>query len=222
VEPVDDFRATNPPANEALLDWLARDLTQHGFDLKHLMRAIIRSQTYQRSSQPRTGSEGDTKYYSHFPFKRLGAEQLLDALAAATGVPEKFDAYPAGTRAAQLPDTSVPSYFMDLFGRPARQTTCECERVEEPTVAQVLHLMNNAGINEKLSAKNGRVAALIAQDLPPRRLVDELYLAALSRFPTPPESRTGIQSLTAAPDPQKAAEDLLWALLNSREFLFSH
>jgi hypothetical protein len=179
VEPVDDFRATNPPANEALLDWLARDLAEQGYDLKHLMRAILRSQTYQRSSQPRPGSERDTKYYSHYPFKRLSAEQLLDALAAATGVAEKFAAYPAGTRASQLPDTSVPSYLLDLFGRPARQTTCECERADEPTVAQVLHLMNNAGINEKLSAKNGRVAALIASNLPPRRLVDDLYLRPL-------------------------------------------
>jgi hypothetical protein len=222
VEPVDDLRATNPPSNEALFDWLAQDLAQHGFDLKHLMREIMRSQAYQRSSQPARGNERDTRYYSHFPFKRLGAEQLLDALTTTTGVAEKFNGLPLGTRAAQLPDSSVPSYFLELFGRPARQITCECERTSDPTVAQVLHLMNNAGINEKLASKSGRVATLLASGLPVRRLVDELYLASLARFPTPEESRIGFVSIATAPDRQRASEDLLWALLNSKEFLFNH
>ncbi|HLB77460.1 MAG TPA: DUF1549 and DUF1553 domain-containing protein, partial [Candidatus Dormibacteraeota bacterium] len=142
VEPVDDLRATNPPSNEALFDWLARDFVQHGCDVKYLIRTIMRSQTYQRSSQPRQGSERDSRYYSHFPFKRLGAEQLLDAITACTGVPEKFSGYPLGTSAAQLPDTNVASYFLDVFGRPARQITCECERTGDLTVAQMLHLMN--------------------------------------------------------------------------------
>jgi hypothetical protein len=222
VDPVDDLRATNPPSNEALFDWLAQDFVQHGFDVKELIRTITRSQTYQLSSQPARGNERDTRYYSHFPFKRLGAEQLLDALTAATGVPEKFGGFPLGTRADQLPDSTVPSYFLDVFGRPARQITCECERTSEPTVAQVLHLMNSAGMNEKIAAKNGRVAALLAASLPPRRIVDELYLASLSRFPTLEESRVAIQALAAAPERGQAAQDLLWALLNSKEFVFNH
>jgi hypothetical protein len=222
VEPVDDLRATNPPSNPALLDWLAQEFVSHGCDLKHLMRTIMHSQTYQLSAQPARGSERDTKYYSHYPFKRLGAEQLLDTLSAATGVPEKFSGFPLGTRAAQLPDAAVPSYALDLFGRPARQIACECERDSSPTVAQVLHLMNNAGINERIAAKSGRVATLLAAGLPDRRIVDDLYLAALSRFPIPEESRSALQSLAASKDRQRTAEDLLWALLNTKEFLFNH
>ncbi len=196
VEPVDDLRVTNPPSNEALLDCLAQDFIRHGYDLKYLMRAIMRSQTYQRSSEPTPGNARDTRYYAHFPFKRLGAEQL--------------------------PDTGVPSYFLDLFGRPARNIPCECERSDEPNLGQVLHLMNSAGINARLSDKSGRVAALIESKLPDRRVVEELYLASLARFPTPEESRKAVHILAAAKDRQRGAEDLLWALLNSKEFLFNH
>ena len=222
VEPVDDLRATNPPSNEALFDYLAGDLVKHHFDLKYLMRSIMRSQTYQLSSRSTKANERDVRYFSHYPFKRLGAEQLLDALGECTGVPEKFEGFPTGTRAAQLPDTGVPSYFLDVFGRPARQITCECERTSEPNVAQVLHLMNSAGVNDKLSAKTGRVAQLVDAKLPVRQMVDELYLDSVSRFPTREESRTAIKAIEASPERQKASEDLLWALLNSKEFLFNH
>ena len=135
---------------------------------------------------------------------------------------EKFDSLPMGTRAAQLPDTAVNSYFLDVFGRPARRIACECERTSDLTIAQVLHLMNNAGINEKIASPKGRVATMLAAKLPPARVVDELYLASLSRFPTVEESRTALKLLAAAPEQQRAAEDLLWALLNSKEFLFNH
>jgi hypothetical protein len=222
VEPVDDLRATNPPSNAALFDWLAKDFVQHGYDLKHLIRTITQSQTYQRSARPTAANVRDTRYYSHYPFKRLGAEQLLDALVAATGVPEKFEGVPLGTRAEQLPDPNVSSYFLDVFGRPARQITCECERSEEASLAQVLHLMNSAGMNDRLTSKRGRVAALLATDRSPRQIVDELYLATVSRFPSPEESRAGIQTLTDAQERQRASEDLLWALMNTREFLFNH
>lgn len=222
VEPVDDMRVTNPPSNEALLDWLAQDFVQHGYDLKYLIRSIMLSETYQRSAEPAHGNERDTRYYSHYPFKRLGAEQLMDAIASATGVPEKFNGYPAGMRAVQLPDTAVPSYFLELFGRPARNTTCECERSDEPNLGQVLHLMNNASINAKLSAKNGRVASLIEAKLPDARVVEELYLASVSRFPTPQEKHQAVQLLARAKNRQQAAEDVLWALMNSKEFVFNH
>jgi hypothetical protein len=222
VEPVDDLRATNPPTNEALFDWLAEDFARGGFDLKHLMRAILLSETYQRASQTTANNARDDRYYSHYPFKRLSAEQLLDAIAAATGVPEKFDGFPLGTRAAQLPDSGVPSYFLELFGRPARQIACECERVSEPNVAQVLHLMNNAGLNGRIASDQGRVARLMAADRPPAALADELYLAALSRFPSPEEQRVAVAALTASKERRRTAEDLLWALVNSKEFLFNH
>lgn len=222
VEPVDDLRATNPPSNEALFDYLADDLVKHKFDLKYLMRSIMRSQTYQLSSRSTPANERDTRYYSHYAFKRLGAEQLLDALGECTGVPEKFDGFPSGTRAAQLPDSGVPSYFLDVFGRPARQITCECERTSEPNVAQVLHLMNSAGVNDKLASKNGRVAQLVDAKLPARQVVDMLYLSSVSRYPSLAESRTAIKAIESSKEPQKATEDLLWALLNSKEFLFNH
>ena len=222
VEPVDDLRATNPPSNEALFDWLAGEFVRSGFDVKHLMRLICRSETYQRSSRPTANNARDDRYYSHFPFKRLDAEPLMDAIAAATGVPEKFAGFPLGTHAAQLPDFGVPSYFLELFGRPARQIACECERVSEPNVAQVLHLMNNADLNQHIAADTGRVARLIAADLPPASVADALYLAALSRFPTPEERKVSVVALTGTAERRHNAEDLLWALLNSKEFLFNH
>lgn len=233
VEPVDDMRVTNPPSNEALLDFLARDFVNHGYDLKHLMRSIMRSQTYQRSAEPTGNNARDTKYHSRYAFKRLSAETLLDALAQATGVSEKFSGYPMGTRAAQLPDTTVPSYFLELFGRPARNLTCACERVDEPNLGQVLHLMNNAGLNARLSSNTGRVASLLAAKLPDQKVVEELYLASVSRLPTPEETRQGVRALRAwskpkswwlppLPKRRQAAEDILWALLNSKEFVFNH
>ena len=222
VEPVDDLRATNPPSNEALFDWLAQDFAAHNFDLKYLMRSIMLSQTYQRSAEPTKGNDLDTKYYSHYPFKRLGAEQLMDAISTATGVPEKFGNYPKGMRAAELPDTGVESYFLDLFGRPARQVTCECERQDAPNVGQVLHLMNSKDVNDRITAKTGRVAQLLEAKAPFPKLMEELYLTAFSRFPTAEESTQGVQTLTVAKDKQKAGEDLLWVLLNSKEFIFSH
>jgi mono/diheme cytochrome c family protein len=222
VEPVDDLRVTNPPSNPALLDWLAADFTRHGYDLKYLMRAILRSQTYQRAAEPKGNNAPDTRFYSHYAFKRLGAEQLLDALASATGVSEKFAGYPSGIRAAALPDTDVPSYFLDLFGRPARKVTCECERIDAPSLGQVLHFMNGKDIADRLTSKTGRVAQLLAAKRTDAEIVEELYLATLSRFPTAAEKRSALKVFTPGADRQKAGEDLLWALLNSKEFLFNH
>ena len=224
VEPVDDLRITNPPSNAALYDWLAQDLARHHYDLKYLMRCILRSQTYQRSPEPTRNNARDSRFYSHFNFKRLGAEQMLDAIADATGIYDKFDNLPMGTRACELPDTSVASYFLDLFGRPARNVTCECERSEAPNLGQILHLMNDSGINGRLSAKTGKIAKLIEAKTGDAKLIEELYVSALSRFPTSDESRRAVQILTALSPAgrQKAAEDILWALLNSKEFVFNH
>ncbi len=222
VEPVDDLRVTNPPSNSALFDWLAADLSSHHFDLKYLMRSILISQAYQREARSVHGNERDTKYYSHFLFKRLGAEQLQDALTEATGVPEKFAGFPAGIRAEQLPDSSAPSYFLDLFGRPARLSSCACERQDAPNIGQVLHLMNDSGINTRISAPTGRVAALVKTKMPDHQLVEEIYLGTLSRYPTAEESRRSVQVLASAKNRSAAGEDILWALLNSKEFMFNH
>lgn len=222
VEPVDDIRVTNPPSNEPLLNHLAQDFSSHGFDLQYLMKSILRSEAYQRSVEPANGNERDTKYYSHYYFKRLSAEQLEDALASATGVAEKFAGYPQGLHAAQLMDAAVPSYFLDLFGRPARNITCECERNDEPNLGQVLHLMNNKGINERVSSKNGRVAALTASKKTDREIINELYLASISRHPSPDEFKKTLAAFARAKTRQMAGEDLLWVLANSKEFLFNH
>lgn len=222
VEPVDDLRVTNPPSNTELFAWLARDLVEHRFDLKHLMRMILLSRTYQRAAEPTRANQRDTRYYSHYLFKRLSAEQLMDALTAVTGIPEKFAGFPAGTRAAQLPDAGSPSYLLELFGRPARQTACACERRDEPNVGQVLHLINNAAISARIGAKTGRLAALLDAKTPDARLIEELYLAAVTRWPTPSEKRTALNLLVGAKDRRQAAEDLLWALINTKEFCFNH
>lgn len=222
VEPVDDLRATNPPSNEPLFDFLARDFAAHGFDIKHLIRTIMRSEAYGRSPIPTKTNAADPKFFSHYTFKRLGAETLLDALASATGTTDKFDGYPTGTRAAQLPDPTVNSYFLDLFGRPARNSACECERSDQPNMGQILHLMNNAGLNARLGAKEGRIGKLLAAKTELSLLIEELYLGAYSRFPSPAEKKLALAKLTAAKDKPAATEDVLWALLNSPEFLFNH
>ena len=222
VEPVDDLRVSNPPSNDALLDFLAQDFVRHGYDLKYLMRSIMLTQSYQRSAIPTKKNVQDTKYYSHYAFKRLGAEQLMEAVTSATGVPEKFAGYPNGTRATQLPDPAVPSYFLELFGRPARNIACECERSDEPNLGQILHLMNNASINGRILSKEGRVAQLFTAKTPTPKVVEEIYLSALARYPNAEELKKTTQAIDKSKTPQIMAEDLLWALMNSKEFLFNH
>ncbi len=222
VEPVDDMRATNPASNEPLLSGLAKQFGENGFNLKWLIREITSSSVYQRSSTTSPGNEADTKFYSHAFFKRLGAEQLMDAIASVTGAPEKFAGYPSGTRATQLLDSATPSYFLDLFGKPARNVTCECERTDDPSLGQVLHLMNNAGLNGRIASKTGRVATLMESKTPTDKLVEDLYLSAYSRMPNVSERKIAVDSIEASKDKQKGAEDLLWAMMNSKEFVFNH
>ena len=149
IEPVDDLRATNPATNDELPDELVKDFTAHNFDINHMIRTIMQSATYQASSEPLKENAGDDKYGSHYLIKRLPAEVLLDAYSQVTQEPEKFDGYPAGTRALQLPDTAVKSYFLDAFGRPARQQTRESERTSVPTITQALHIINGDTLNNK-------------------------------------------------------------------------
>ncbi|HEV3116231.1 MAG TPA: DUF1553 domain-containing protein, partial [Gemmataceae bacterium] len=224
VEPLDDMRATNPASNPELLDALAKDFAEHHFDLKHLMRTIMNSHGYQLSSTATPGNEADAKnvFFTHYTVKRLTAEQLADALDAVTQTREKYQGLPLGTRAAQLPDTTVRSFFLDVFGRPPRQVTCECERGTQPNIAQALHLLNGDVLTRKMSAKDGRLEKLLQAKTPLPQIVDELYLATLSRPPRPDELKKAQDWLAAAPSPKEGAQDLLWGLLNSREFLFNH
>lgn len=235
VERVDDFRVTNPSSNDALLDAAAAYLARQDFNLKALMRVILRSEAYQRSSTPAPGNAADTRFYSRYLPRRLMAEVALDAISQATGTPTDFTAdarqgqrpdqsFPAGFRALQLPDSFVRNEFLKSFGRPDRLQTCECERSSEPSVAQVLHLSNGDTLNQKLSAPTNRITALLQQPWDPSRLLDEAFLATLGRPPRPAERDPFLGKLNNLPSSEHraAAEDLFWALLTSKEFLFNH
>lgn len=222
VEPVDDFRMTNPPSNPALLNALAADFVAHDFDVKHLLRTIAASRTYQLSSEPNETNADDSRNHSRAPLKRVGAEVLYDAVCSATGVPEKFEGVPAGTRAIQLWDSQVKHDFLRLFGRPVRATTCTCERSVEPSVGQVLHVLNSPAIQAKLSHVGGRLARLEQRVEDDGALVEELYLTFLTRMPTDDE-RTALVAFLAENSSRRrtAVEDIAWSLLNSVEFAFT-
>ncbi|MDB6126012.1 MAG: hypothetical protein JWQ71_5005 [Pedosphaera sp.] len=224
VENVDDLRVTNPASNEKLFSAAAKYLADQKFDLKALMRAILQSETYQRTSTALPENMDDSRFYSHYFPRRLMAEVLLDTLSEATGTPTDFKGYPKGWRALQLPDSNVDSYFLKSFGRPDREKTCECERTAEPNVTQVLHLANGDTINKKLEAKDNLIAKWLSNKMSPDKIVEEAYLTALARFPTPVEKQKILAMLnTAGEKEQRAAlEDLYWALLSSKEFLFNH
>ena len=236
VEKVDDLRITNPASNEKLLSAAAKSLADQKFDLKALMRAILQSETYQRSSESLPENAADTRFYSRYYPRRLMAEVLLDAYSQVTGVPTEFrtdlrnqnrglgDQYPAGLRALQLPDTRVFSYFLTTFGRPDRQKTCECERAAEPSMAQALHIANGDTLNQKLAAKDNVIDKLLAAKMPPGKIIEEACLATLSRPPGAGEKAKFLEALKNASDPDRRllVEDVYWALLSSREFLFNH
>ena len=198
VERVDDLRLTNPPSNEPLMTGLADFLAKNKYDLKKLMRLILTSATYQRSSEALPGNKNDRRFYSRYYPRRMQAEVLLDALSQASGKPTKFKDKPDGTRALQLPDASVDSYFLKTFGRPERIITCECERSAEPSMVQVLHIMNGGTLNNKLSAADNRLSQLLAAKTPSNKLVDEAYLTALSRYPTAVEKKSILAILADA------------------------
>jgi hypothetical protein len=219
VESEDDLRSTNPPTNGPLLTLLSRHLVESKFDLKALMRLIIQSRTYQLAGAVTGQNDDDNQNYTHHYVRRLSAEVLLDAISDATGSPEEFPGLPHGTRAMELWDNRMPSYFLEIFGRPERTTPCECGRVTEPTISQALHLMNAPEIEAKIAASHGRVANLLSRETDNARVVEELCLAALGRLPN--ESEISIaKKLFADSERQQAAEDFLWTLLNSYDFLF--
>ncbi|MEX2113079.1 MAG: DUF1549 domain-containing protein [Pirellulales bacterium] len=224
VEAVDDLRLTNPPSNAELFAAATDYLVEHDFDLKALMRVILQSATYARSSQPLEANMEDTRFYSRYYPRRMMAEVLLDALSQASGANTAFNDYAAGTRAIQLPDVSVDSYFLKTFGRPVRGITCECERTAQPSMVQVLHISNGDTVNQKLTAKGNRIEQMLAANVANAQIIEEAYLAALSRFPTGAErARLATALDEVSPDERREAiEDLLWSILSSKEFLFNH
>jgi hypothetical protein len=222
VEPVDDLRASNPPSNPELWQALNREFVTHKFDLKHLMRVILNSRTYQLSAATRPGNEPDARFYSHFYVRRLPAEVLLDALCQSTGVPDAFPGYPAGLRALQLPDPAPKSYFLALFGKSERVTACACERNGEVTMPQLLHLENGDSVVRKVGSPQGRLASWLKARRPDADLIDDLFLTTLSRPPAAAERDAILQSLRKAENRDEFYRDLFWALLNTKEFAFNH
>jgi len=240
VEKVDDMRVSNPPSNECLLAAAAAYLVQNKYDLQALMKAILQSNAYGRSSRPLAGNRGDRRFYSRYYPRRMMAEVLHDAIVQVSLIPTRFDSiafpgadrqstdfYPLGTRAIQLYDSAVENYFLQTFGRNPRRIVCECERSDEPTMVQVLHLSNGSTLNEKLHAPGSRVhrlRALRQQGMSDSGLIDEVYLVCLSRYPTAAE-RERLLALLPPPgrsDEQEVLEDLFWGVMSSREFLFNH
>jgi len=237
VESVDDLRMTNPASNEKLLSEAAGFLAKNRFNLKLLMREILRSETYQRSSVALAENKDDTRFYARYYPRRLMAEVILDAVSQVTAVPTPFrmdkrnanrglgDSYPMGYRALQLPDSNTASYFLTSFGRPDRVQTCDCERTNEPSMAQALHLANGDTLNQKLSGKDNRLAKLLASGKPDAQLIDEAYWITLSRPPTETEKTRMVAVLAEAKAPadkRTALEDAFWSLMSAREFLFNH
>lgn len=223
VEPVDDVRATNPPSNPELLDALARYLVENKYDVRKLIMIIASSRVYQTTVTPNATNEKDERNFSRAYFKRPDAEVLLDMICQSLGVPEKFNGSPGITRAAQLWDSKARHEFLKLFGRPNRLTACECERTREPSVSQVLNLLNSNEIQAKLTHEGGTVARLVRTQNDDAKLMEELYLTFFSRLPTADEKDVGVKHLKKYPNNRRAAaEDLAWALMNSTEFLFNH
>jgi hypothetical protein len=227
VHPFDDLRYTNPSSNEPLLDAITADFIAGGYDLRALMRSVMLSAAYQRSAESTPGNEKDDRFYSRYLSRRLPAEVILDAFSQVTGVPEDFGGYPRGTRALQLRDTRVNSYFLDVFGRPERVLTSSAERMQDPTLPQALHTINGDTLNTKLRADDGRLAAMVAEGKSNSEVLDELYWSALSRAPTERERAAIMAAVGREPsaDPdarRRALEDLAWAILTSTEFLFTH
>jgi hypothetical protein len=223
VEPVDDVRSTNPPINPALLDALTNDFVEQRFDLRRLMRRIVTSATYQRSSIPTATNRHDEQNFSRAIPRRVPAEALLDSLVQATGVAENFGGAPGGFRAAQLPDAAVDNQFLNLFGKPQRMEACECERDNSSNMLQALHFMNGASILARVQNPAGRPAQLLGQKLPDDKLVTELYLWSLARNPSEKELKLGLEFFKSYGKRQsEAAQDLMWALLNSKDFQLVH
>jgi len=228
VEPNDDFRQSNPAANAPLLDALARDLADHHFDLKHLIRTIMHSRTYQLSALPNATNAEDETNFARAVVRSLPAEPLLDAVAQVTGVPIAFEGYPVGLRATQLPGMPVAHRkqslgagfkFLRTFGKPERLLNCDCERNDNTTTAQALQFLTGSLVNDAVSAPDNRLGQLLSAGKSDRDILEELYLASLCRLPADAERTALLARVAHAPDRRAALEDVLWGLLNAKEFL---
>ncbi len=222
VEPVDDFRDSNPPSNAPLLDALSAEFVKNGFSRKWAVKTIMKSRTYQLSSRKNNFNGNDEIYFSHANTRLLSAEQLLDAICAVTNVPEKFPGAPVGMRAVELTEPPADHYFLKIFGQPQREMACQCERSNESNLSQALQMINGPVVHDKLRDAAGRIAQMVAANRPDDEIINVLYLAALCRQPVAAELDAAKKHIAANSDRRLAMEDIGWALLNSKEFLFQH
>jgi hypothetical protein len=222
VEPVDDFRDSNPPSNVKLLDELARQFVAHGYSAKWVMRTIMQSRTYQLSARKNDFNKDDEIYFSHANTRMLTAEQLLDAICSVTNVPERFTGLPVGTRAVELPDPPTDNYFLKIFGQPQREMACQCERSTDSNLSQALQMINGPVVHNKLRDDLGRIPQMIKAGKKDEEIVASLYLVALSRQPAAEEMAASKAHIARSSDRRQALEDVGWAILNCKEFLFQH
>lgn len=220
VEPIDDLRSTNPPTNPALMDALVKHFVESKFNVKTLMRTIMTSRLYQLDSQPTAANAGDSKFYSHYYVKRLKAEPLADAIDRVTGTQTKYRSMPLGTRAIELPDAEYPDYFLNTFAKPRRASVCECERSPDENLSQALHTLNGDILAGKIADGNGAVAKLLKEGKSHEEIVQQLYLLTLCRTPSAEELAESVVFLDESPSAAECYQDLLWALVNSKQFLF--
>lgn len=223
VEPFDDFRDTNPPANAPLLDALAEDFVRNGFDRRHVLRTILNSRTYQAQSTRNAFNKDDRKYFSHYQPRMLSAEQLLDAIGEVTGLPERIGGLPVDMKCTQLPAPELAKIdFLKVFGQPERQSACECERTDDTSLEGALQLYNGKLLHDRLRNGNNRFRRAMTEGKDDAAVVREFYLAALCRPPSAKELQLSLTHLSAAKDRNAAMEDIAWAILNKTEFLFQH
>ncbi len=221
VEPVDDFRVSNPPSNPELLEALGERFTKSKYDLKQLVRDICNSRTYQRSTERNSSNEQDEKNFAHANLRRIKAENLLDCISQVTETKDKFAGLPLGARAVQIADGGSTTYFLTTFGRATRETVCSCEVKMEPTLSQALHLLNGDTVNAKIQ-QGGVVKKLLAEKKYPEERIVDLYIRCFSRMPTKDELVKLVPLLAPGANQEQSLQDVFWALLNSREFLFNH
>ena len=221
IDEVDDVRVSNPAVNQELLQALAGKFTEYNYDFKRLVRDICTSRSYQLSTQTNETNEKDSRNFSHAPLRRLRAEVLLDAVSQATETKNKFRGLPLGARAVQIADGNTSTYFLTTFGRATRETVCSCEVKMEPNLSQALHMLNGDTVNSKIQ-QGKLIERLLAEKATPPQIIENLYVRCLSRKPTPSEVASLSEELAQQKDVKTALEDVFWALLNSREFLFNH
>ena len=221
VEQVDDFRVSNPPSNQELLDALGKHFTETNYNLKAIVRDICNSRTYQRTTQRNPSNAGDERNFAHALVRRIKAENLLDTISSVTDTKDKFEGLPLGARAVQIADGTRSTYFLKTFGRATRETPCSCEVKMEPTLSQALHLLNGGTVNGKIK-QGAIIPKLMATKKFPEERITDLYIRTLTRKPTKDELTKLVPLLAQSKDQSQALDDIFWALLNSREFLFNH